>query len=288
VDPVTVAIASGKGGTGKTTLAVNLALCAQEPVCLLDCDVEEPNCHIFLDHGIIWARESVGIPIPVVDREKCTACGECGRVCQFHAIASLPTESLVFPELCHGCGGCAKACPEGAISQTAHEIGVIETGEKGGVKLVQGRLHVGRPMSPPLIRAVKKHQGGAVSIVDCPPGTSCPVIAAMRGSDFIVLVTEPTPFGLHDLVLAVETARRIGIPFAVAVNRSDAGDGRVADYCNREDIPVLLQLPEDRRVAEAYSRGQAAVEAIPEYMAVFRRLWKDIRQAVESGNGEGG
>jgi MinD superfamily P-loop ATPase len=279
VDPVTIAIASGKGGTGKTTVAVNLALAALEPVLLLDCDVEEPNCHIFLEPPT-WERETVGIPVPVVDEVKCNACGECGRICQYHAIVSLKTQPLVFPELCHGCGGCAKACPQGAITETVHEIGVVETGGKGWVELVQGRLHVGRPMSPPLIRAVKKHRGIATAVIDCPPGTSCPVITAMRGSDFLVLVTEPTPFGLHDLVLAVETAREIGIPFAVAVNRSDAGDGRVTQYCSREGIRVLLQLPEDRRLAEAYSRGKAAVEALPVYMGTFRHLWKDIREAA--------
>jgi MinD superfamily P-loop ATPase len=277
-----VAVASGKGGTGKTTVAVNLALAVPGPVRLLDCDVEEPNCHIFLDPRI-EAREAVCIPVPVVDEEKCTACGECGRICQYHAIVSLKTKPLVFPELCHGCGGCAKACPIGAISEVGHEIGVVETGTSGRVSLIQGRLNVGHPLSPPLIRAVKRHctNGGPI-IVDCPPGTSCPVIAALRGSHFVVLVTEPTPFGLHDLALAVETVRQICIPFGVIVNRADTGDGRVLKYCHNQYIPVLLEIPEDRRVAEAYSRGQAAVNTLPEYRRIFRRLWNDIEEAAES------
>jgi MinD superfamily P-loop ATPase len=279
---MTIAIASGKGGTGKTTVAVNLALAAPGPVRLLDCDVEEPNCHIFLNPGI-HSREIVGIPVPAVDETKCTACGQCGSICQYHAIVSLKTKPLVFPELCRGCGGCAKICPEGAISETEHEIGVVETGSRGAIDIVQGRVKVGAPLSPPLIRAVKRHRGdGGTAVIDCPPGTSCPVIAALRGSDFIVLVTEPTPFGLHDLTLAVETARRMGIPFAVLVNRADSGDERVAKYCRREEIRVLLEIPEDRRVAEAYSRGRAAVEAVPEYRGVFRRLWNDIEETAGS------
>jgi MinD superfamily P-loop ATPase len=275
-----VAVASGKGGTGKTTLAVNLALSAPRPMSLLDCDVEEPNCHIFLNPSL-RERTPVGISVPLVDEVKCTACGECGGICQYHAIVSLGGKPLVFPELCHGCGGCAKVCPTGAISEVEREIGAVETGSAGPVRLVQGRLSVGQPMSPPLIRAVKRRRGDGPVLIDCPPGTSCPVISALRGSDFVVLVTEPTPFGLHDLTLAVETVRLMAMPFAVVVNRADAGDGRVAEYCRQENIRILLELPEDRRVAEAYSRGHAAVVALAEYRRVFGRLWNDIEEAAE-------
>jgi MinD superfamily P-loop ATPase len=281
---VILAVASGKGGTGKTTVAVNLALSAPAgaPVQLLDCDVEEPNCHIFLKPEI-RERRTVGIPVPVVDEGKCNSCGECGRVCQYSAIVSLKTKPLVFPELCHGCGGCAKACPTGAIREVERGIGVVETGSRGPVWFVQGRLNVGQPSSPPLIRAVKKHASReGAAIVDCPPGTSCPVVAALRGSDFVLLVTEPTPFGLHDLTLAVETVRKLKLPFGAVVNRSDAGDGRVIDYCRREGIPVLLELPDDRRVAEAYSRGEAMVEALPEYRRAFEGLWAQIPEAAAS------
>ena len=277
-----IAIASGKGGTGKTTVAVSLSLCAPGPVQLLDCDVEEPNCHIFLKPEIL-SRQSVGIPVPVVDESKCTACGDCGRICQYHAIVSLKTRPLVFPELCHGCGGCSKVCPTGAITEVSREIGVVETGNRGAVGFAQGRLNVGNPMSPPLIRAVKAHaKRDELTLIDCPPGTSCPVIAALRGSDFVMLVTEPTPFGLHDLMLAVDTVRQLGLPFGVIINRADIGDGRVRDYCRDQSIPVLLEIPDDRRIAVAYSRGQAPVEALPEFKPGFEQLLQRVRQETHS------
>jgi MinD superfamily P-loop ATPase len=277
-----VTIASGKGGTGKTTVAVNLALTAAGGVQLLDCDVEEPNCHLFLDPDI-RERRAVGIPVPVVDEAKCTACGECGRACQYHAIVSLKTIPLVFPDLCHGCGGCAKACPTGAITEVDHVIGVVEAGDTGSVALVQGRLNVGVPSAAPLIRAVRHRAlGDRPVVIDCPPGTSCPMIAATRGSDYVILVTEPTPFGLNDLTLAVETMRELGIRFGVLLNRADSGDGRVLEYCRRESIRVLLEVPDDRRVAEAYSRGRAAVTAMPEYRQVYQRLWDDIEEEART------
>ncbi len=275
-DAMIISVASGKGGTGKTTVAVALALAAPGPVRLLDCDVEEPNCHIFLK-PVIQRVESVGIAVPSVDESKCNGCGECGRACQYHAIVPLTHRRLVFPELCHGCGGCAKACPTGAITEVDHEIGVVETGICNGFAFVQGRLKVGHPMSPPLIRAVKRHAGAdGVTVVDCPPGTSCPVVAAVKGSDCVVLVTEPTPFGLHDLRLAVEMVREMGIPFGVIVNRADTGDSRVLEYCREEDIPVLLRLPEDRRVAEAYSRGVSLLDALPGLRDAFAALLEDV------------
>jgi MinD superfamily P-loop ATPase len=285
---VILAVASGKGGTGKTTIAVNLALTAPGPVRLLDCDVEEPNCHIFLKPEI-RQQEPVGIPIPVVDESKCTACGECGRICQYHAIVSLKTKPLVFPELCHGCGGCALVCPTGAISETLREVGVIESGNRDTVAFAQGRLNIGHPMSPPLVRAVKRHLSlNGTTILDCPPGTSCPVIAALRGSHFVLLVTEPTPFGLHDLTLAVEMVRKLGLPFGIVINRSDAGDRKVWEYCRRENIPILLEIPEDRRIAEAYSKGELIVEALAEYRAHFERLWEAVLEWTSTGRPDPG
>ena len=272
-----VAIASGKGGTGKTTVAVNLARCAEGSVSLLDCDVEEPNCHIFVKPEI-HRREPVTVPVPVVDESKCTACGECGRICQYHAIVSLKTEPLVFPEMCHGCGGCMRVCPTKAITEVPREVGVVEIGRSGGVTFVRGVLHVGEAMAPPVIRAVKRHIAReGLTIIDAPPGTSCPVITSVRGSDFVVLVTEPTPFGLHDLQLAVETVRQLDLPFGVVINRSDVGDERVALYCKEEGIPVLAEIPDDRRIAEAYSRGQIAVEALPDARRYFEGLHLRIR-----------
>jgi MinD superfamily P-loop ATPase len=280
-----LAVASGKGGTGKTTVAVNLALCSPRPVRLLDCDVEEPNCHIFLK-PIIRERETVYLLVPSVDASKCNGCGECARLCQYHAILPLGKRVMVFPELCHGCGGCAKVCPTGAIRDVEREIGVVEIGAAGGVAFVQGTLAVGQPAAPPVIRAVKRHTAyDRLNIVDCAPGTSCPVVTAVRGSDYVLLVTEPTPFGLHDLRLAVETIRQLEIPFGVVINRAGIGDDRVQSYCVREGIPVLLEIPDDRRIAEAYSRGQAASDAVPELRKAFEGLVRALGGQL-SGHGD--
>jgi len=271
-----LAIASGKGGTGKTTVAVNLAEVRGSEVQLLDCDVEEPNDHLFLK-GSGPKEETVSLPIPQVDESLCDGCGECGKFCQYHAIVSFGTKPLVFPEMCHGCGGCTKVCPQKAIHEVDHRIGVVETVQAEHITLVQGRIDVGVAMSPPLIRAVKARlRKGVPAILDAPPGTSCPVIATLRGADFVALVTEPTPFGLHDLKLAVDMVRELRIPFGVVMNRVGIGDDRVHVFCGNEDIPVLLEIPDDRRIAEAYSRGELIVEALPEYRALFERLWEAV------------
>jgi MinD superfamily P-loop ATPase len=220
--------------------------------------------------------------VPRVDESKCNACGECSKICQYHAIVALKTKPLVFPELCHGCGGCAKVCPTGAITEVEREIGVVEIGARDGVAFVQGRLNVGEAMSPPLIRAVKRCVATeGLTIIDCPPGTSCPVIAAIRGCDYVILVTEPTPFGLHDLKLAVETVRQLGIGFGVVINRADAGDARVTQYCRSEGIPIMLEIPDERRVAEAYSRGGTIIDAVPEIRGAFRSLLAETARRVK-------
>ncbi|HNT86583.1 MAG TPA: ATP-binding protein [Candidatus Hydrogenedentes bacterium] len=280
-----IAIASGKGGTGKTTIAVNLAAVMEGPVAYVDCDVEEPNGHIFLKPAIT-AANSVAIPVPIVDKEKCTGCARCVTACRYNALACVKGRVLVFTELCHGCGGCMLACPEHAISECDHEIGVVETGRANDICFVQGRLKIGVAMSPPLIRAAKAASPSEGTVIlDAPPGTSCPVIAAVKDSDFVVLVTEPTPFGLHDLTLAVDTVRQIGIPFGVVVNRCDIGDDRVTDYCQREEIPILIEIPDDRRIAEAYSRGCMAVESLPDVRPFFLQLDLRIRDLLSAPNG---
>lgn len=273
---MTIAVASGKGGTGKTTIAANLAVSSPDFVQLLDCDVEEPNCHIFIN-PLITTRAEVGVLVPHADHEKCNSCGECGRVCQYNAIVSLKTQPLVFPELCHGCGGCALICPTGAITEVHRYIGVVEEGTRGEVVFTQGILNIGEAMAPPLIRAVRKTgNSGSHIIIDAPPGTSCPVVTAINSVDYVVLVTEPTPFGLNDLRLAVEMVRALDIPFGVVINRSDIGNDEVKKFCGDQDIEILLELPHDRRLAEAYSRGILAVQSIDELRPVFRDLFTRI------------
>jgi len=278
-----VAVASGKGGTGKTTVSVNLARMLGSEVRLLDCDVEEPNAHLFL-RGVARGQEIVSIPVPQVDEPLCDGCGECGKFCEYHAIVSFGAKPLVFPEMCHGCGGCMKVCPKKAIREVDKRMGVVETAQADNITLIQGRLDVGVAMAPPLIRAVKARlENGGPAILDAPPGTSCPVIATIRGADFVVLVTEPTPFGLHDLKLAVDMVRELGIPFGVVVNRVGIGDDRVHVYCGEQNIPVLLEIPDDRRIAEAYSRGELIVESLPEYRGLFLSLIEKTMNLKSSG-----
>ncbi|MEA5115166.1 MAG: ATP-binding protein [Geobacteraceae bacterium] len=278
-----IAVASGKGGTGKTTVSVNLARTVGSHVQLLDCDVEEPNAHLFL-RCAETASDIVAIPIPEVDESLCNSCGECGRFCRYHAIVSFGSTPLVFPELCHGCGGCALVCPRGAIREAGRRIGIVETMQTDGITLIQGRLDIGVAMAPPLIRAVKARLSNVTTVIlDAPPGTSCPVITTLRGSDFVVLVTEPTPFGLHDLRLAVDMVRELAVPFGVVVNRMGVGDDRVHRFCREQGIPILLEIPDDRRIAEAYSRGELLVDALPEYGSHFATLLWNIREFRNGG-----
>jgi len=271
-----IAVASGKGGTGKTTIAVNLAYALDREVQLLDCDVEEPNAQLFLN-GALLSTEEVTIPIPQIDASLCNGCGECSRFCEYNAIVSYGTMPLVFADMCHGCGGCMKVCPPQAIREVDHRIGVIETFSAGKITLIQGKLDIGAAMTPPLIRAVKRKMDNRIPILlDAPPGTSCPVITTLRGADFVALVTEPTPFGLNDLILAVETVREMDLPFGVIINRSGSGDARVNFYCADENIPILAEIPDDRKIAEAYSRGELIGKVFPEYRLIFEKIINDI------------
>ena len=277
-----ISVASGKGGTGKTLVSTSLALSLRNnhKVQVLDCDVEEPNADILLRLAIDQSRP-VYIPVPKVDEAKCTYCGKCAEVCAYNAIAVLKSKVLVFPELCHGCGACSYLCPESAITEERREVGVVETGSSGNLELVQGRLNVGEAMAPPVIREVKKHIDPAdVVVIDVSPGTSCPVAEATKGSDFCLLVTEPTPFGLNDLTLAVEVATELGIPCGVVVNRDGVGDNKVDRYCHQQGIPVLLRIPLDRNIAMLYSKGIPLVEGIPEWRGKFLELFQDVSSIV--------
>lgn len=275
-----ISIASGKGGTGKTTIAVNLALSLENSVQYLDCDVEEPNGHIFIKPEFSQPI-TVGTPIPEVDKSKCTYCGKCGEICQYNAIIVIKNNVLVFPELCHSCAGCWLVCPENAITPIDRELGIIEQGNNGGVEFIHGKLRIGEAMSPPLIRKVKsKIDPAKTVIIDAPPGTSCPVIASVKNSDFVLLVTEPTPFGLNDLKLAVEMVRSLKLKLGVIINRSDIGNDDVQKYCKQEQIEILMEIKNDRKIAEAYSRGVPLVELYPEYRAKFQALYYDIERRV--------
>jgi MinD superfamily P-loop ATPase len=293
-----IAIASGKGGTGKTTVATSLALSVAgdrgdrsdepAPVLFLDCDVEEPNAALFLRPRLNHPEE-VGILIPEVDLDRCTrsACGRCAEVCVWHAIAVVGQKVLVFPELCHGCGSCTLNCPEGAIHEVLHVMGSLESGRAGPIDFGHGVLNVGEAMAVPIIRQLKaKHLANGrdgLTLLDASPGTSCPVVETMRGADFVLLVTEPTPFGLHDLRLAVEVARdELGLPVGVVINRDGLGDTGVEDYCTAEGIPILMRIPLDRRIAAAISGGEALVEALPEYRPLFVELYEQIAGKVAS------
>ena len=277
-----ISIASGKGGTGKTTVATNLAATLQHNVQLMDCDVEEPNAFLFLPAQAI-KKEIITTSVPEIDKEKCNFCGKCEEICQFKAIAVLKeTAVMVFSELCHSCGGCMEVCPQEAVKEGFRELGMIEKGHYNGIELVFGRLRVGEAMSPPLIKRVKAlAQPTKIAIIDAPPGTSCPVIEAMKGTDFVVLVTEPTPFGLHDLKLAVGAVQMLDIPHGLIINRSDMGDQKVKEYAESMGIPILLEIPFERRIAEAYTSGKLIVDALPEYKEKFLELYQSITDIVQ-------
>jgi len=284
-----ITIASGKGGTGKTTVAINLALALTEdgstPVHFLDCDVEEPNAHLFLK-PTIERQQPVGIPVPVVDLAKCTYCGRCAEVCAYHAIAVVGQRVLVFPELCHGCGSCTLNCPTEAIHEELNIIGVVEQGHARAIHFAHGILNVGEPMAVPIIRqlkqqAIPKLANGQAVILDASPGTACPVVESLHGADFALMVTEPTPFGLHDLRLAVQVARdELGLPVGIVVNRDGIGDTGVDEYAAAEGIPILMRIPLDRRIAEAYSEGVPLVQALPEWRERFVDLYRRMAQEV--------
>ncbi len=279
-----VAVASGKGGTGKTTVTASLAVTWPRPVLAVDLDVEEPNLHLFL-RPEITSTESVPLDVPVVDESKCTYCRKCAELCQFKAISVMGRMIMTFPEMCHGCGGCMAICPEGAISVGARELGVMERGlSRGTIPCLTGRLRVGEAMSPPLMRFVRGRmrelavQTRADVLIDAPPGVSCPAMSAVADADVIVLVTEPTPFGFHDFKLAWEAFSPLDTPMAVVINRAGLGDGRVYEFCAEHRLPILAEIPYRRDIAEHYSKGLILAEIDADLAERFAGLGRDARR----------
>lgn len=271
-----ISVASGKGGTGKTTVSTNLAASLDRKLRLLDCDVEEPNIHLFIKPENVESTVEYTF-VPLIDESTCTGCGECAKLCEFNALAVIGKKVLVFPELCHSCLGCQMICPEDAISDGKRELGTIETGTWRDISFSYGRLRVGEAMSPPLISRVQSLiQPDELVIVDAPPGTSCPAIAAMKDSDFVLLVTEPTPFGLHDLKLTVEAVKQLHKPCGLVINRSDIGNDDVYRYAEQESLPILMEIPFQRSIAELYSTGKLLVEESPEWRQKYLELYDKI------------
>lgn len=277
-----VAVASGKGGTGKTTVAVNLAasLAADRAVQVVDCDVEEPNAGLFLRPTISQETE-VSLSVPALNADRCTGCGACAQACVFNAIVALGGQAIIFPEMCHGCGACIAACANGALTVERRRLGTVAAGAAYGGRMgfLEGRIDVGVSLAVPLIRALKrqsKSAGATGMIYDAPPGTACPVVATLRDSDFVLLVTEPTPFGRHDLELATQLVEELGLPCGVVVNRAGIGNAAIDEFCAAKRIPILMEIPFDRRYAEAIAAGELLVDRFPEWRSRFIDLWRRI------------
>jgi len=279
-----LSIASGKGGTGKTLVSTSLAaaLLSQRGrgITIADCDVEEPNAYLFFPDRTLLKKESCQVAMPVIDEELCTHCGKCSEVCAYHALAVLPQAVLIFPELCHGCGACSIICPEKAISEGSRSVGQIFHARSGGMDIIWAELALGEARTTPLIKAVKERAKSDTVIVDCPPGTSCSMVESVRGSDFCLLVTEPTPFGLYDLDIALKVLDKMEIPQAVLVNKSGIGDRKLYQYLEEKKIPLIMEIPLDRRIAEIYSRGEIFIFHMPGWKERFIELAKRIEEMI--------
>ncbi|KON29611.1 (4Fe-4S)-binding protein [miscellaneous Crenarchaeota group-1 archaeon SG8-32-1] len=272
-----IAIASGKGGTGKTTVAVNMAL-SLENVQLLDCDVEEPNSYILLQPTINEINQ-VCTQTPMISEELCDYCGKCSKFCAYNALFVASKTIMVFPELCHSCGGCKIVCPKNAITDKERPIGIIKKGKAKDVEIVYGELNVGEAMAIPLIKAVKNQiKSDKTVIIDAPPGTACSLVVSVHKTDYCILVTEPTPFGLHDLKISVQVLKDLNVPMGVVINRAGFGDRKVYQYCEKENIPLLMEIPFDKKIAKLYSRGVPFVTEMPEWKKNFQNIWEKIQR----------
>lgn len=278
-----ISVASGKGGTGKTLVATSLALSIldeQQTVQLMDCDVEEPNAHIFFKSQPI-SETTVTLPIPKVDYDKCQYCGKCSEVCQFNAIALMKRTLVIFPDVCHSCGGCWHLCPSGALMPSDREVGTVSVSQAGPIRLVSGKLKLGTHISPPIIKAVRETENqDSIVIIDGPPGSSCPVIAAVEDTDYCILVTEPTPFGLNDLTLAVEMLEVLGVPCGVIINRHVDDVDIIDHYCQEKGLDILLRIPLETAIAKAYAKGIPLVESNPNWRSKFNELYHRIAREV--------
>ncbi len=279
-----ISIASGKGGTGKTLVASSIAASLASPagrrITIADCDVEEPNAYLFFPKRSLLERKECHVVVPVIDEARCTHCGKCSEVCAYHALAVLPETVLIFPELCHGCGACTIICPEKAVSESFRSIGEIFRARSDCLEIIWGELALGEARTTPLIKAVKEMAGGEIVIVDCPPGTSCSLVESVRGTDFCLMVTEPTPFGLYDLDIALRVLEKMNIPRAVLVNKSGMGDRKVYNYLEKRNIPLLMEIPLDRKIAELYSRGEIFALKMPEWKAKFAGMVREIEEMI--------
>ena len=281
-----IAVASGKGGTGKTFVSTSLALSIDDELTFLDLDVEEPNAHIFIKPE--FEEESdVGIPVPRVDYDKCDFCGVCQEVCAYNAIFAFPNTKkvVVFDELCKGCGACVVLCPQKALYEVPRPVGSMRKGKNGRIRFFDGKLNIGEINTTYMITYIKKQVEGEENIViDSPPGTSCPMIQAVKDSDFVVLVTEPTPFGLFDLNLAYQVVKKMEIPAGIVINRYGIGDDRVEKFAEENNIPILMKIPFSREIARYYSEGVSIVEVDDEWREKFRKMYRDIQNLTGAKN----
>ncbi len=276
-----ISVASGKGGVGKTTVAVALAdvLVSSKNVnvLFLDCDVEEPNSYFFIKPQITQ-KIPIYTQIPQVDKNKCNFCAKCSKICAYNAIAVVKTEVLIFDNLCHGCGACSFFCPQKAIKEVNKEIGFIEIGEKENLKFIHGKLKIGQAIPTPLIKAVKSYINGFdFTIIDAPPGANCSVVESVKNTDFCIVVTEPTPFGLSDMIQLTQLLKRLGIKFGVIINKENLGDERVEKFCKENDIPILLKIPFLREVSFQSAKGQILTKILPEYKREFDKVIERIK-----------